>query len=86
MQRLFNDNSTAIQRQFNDYSMTIHRLLNNNSTAIRRQFSGYLTSIQRLHAFFISNAFISNARLKLAKNSAKAKQHPETELLAKMSK
>ena len=30
-----------------------------------------------LHAFFISNTFISNARLKLAKNQAKAKQHPE---------
>ena len=31
--------------------------------------------------FFISNTFISNARLKLAKNQAKAKQHPEAELL-----
>ena len=30
---------------------------------------------------FISNTFIYNARLKLAKNQAKAKQHPETELL-----
>ena len=29
--------------------------------------------------FFISNAFISNPRLKLAKNQANAKQHPETE-------
>ena len=34
-----------------------------------------------LHAFFISNTFISNARLKLAKNQANAKQHPEVELL-----
>ena len=34
-----------------------------------------------LHAFFISNTFISNTRLKLAKNQAKAKQHPEAELL-----
>ena len=33
-----------------------------------------------MHAFFISNTFISNARLKLAKNQAKAKQHPEAEL------
>ena len=32
-------------------------------------------------AFFISNTFISNAKLKLAKNQANAKQHPETELL-----
>ena len=34
-----------------------------------------------LHSFFISNTFISNARLKLAKNQANAKQHPEAELL-----
>ena len=27
--------------------------------------------------FFISNSLVSNARLKLAKNRAKAKQHPE---------
>ena len=31
--------------------------------------------------FFISNTFISNARLKLTKNKSKAKQHPESELL-----
>ena len=31
--------------------------------------------------FFISNTFISNARLKLAKNHAKAKQHLGAELL-----
>ena len=29
----------------------------------------------------MSNTFISNARLKLAKNQAKTKQHPETEIL-----
>ena len=35
-----------------------------------------------LHAFyFISNTFISNARLKIAKSQANAKQHPEAELL-----
>ena len=34
-----------------------------------------------LHAFFISNTFISNTRLKLAKKQAKATQHPEAELL-----
>ena len=32
-----------------------------------------------IHAFFISNTFINNARLKLAKNQANAKQHPEAE-------
>ena len=31
--------------------------------------------------FFISNTFISNDRLKLAKNQTNAKQHPEAELL-----
>ena len=35
----------------------------------------------QLHAFFISNTFISNARLKLAKNPANATQYPEAELL-----
>ena len=34
-----------------------------------------------LHAFFISNTFISNTRLKFAKSQAKAKQHPKAELL-----
>ena len=31
--------------------------------------------------FFISNAFISNAGLRLLKNQADVKQHPEAELL-----
>ena len=31
--------------------------------------------------FYLSNTFISNIRLRLAKNLAKAKQHPEAELL-----
>ena len=31
--------------------------------------------------FFISNTFISNARLKLANNQSNAKQHPEVKLL-----
>ena len=34
-----------------------------------------------INAFFISNTFISNARLKLVKNQGKAKEHPEAELL-----
>ena len=38
--------------------------------------------IYKLNAFFlISNIFISNAYLKLAKNQANAKQHPEAALL-----
>ena len=35
---------------------------------------GYIT-------FFVSNTFISNAMLKLAKNQVNARQHPEAELL-----
>ena len=38
-------------------------------------------SLSPTHIFFISNIFISNAKLKLAKNQANAKQHPEAELL-----
>ena len=35
-----------------------------------------------IHAFlYLSNTFISNVRLKLAKNERNAKQHPEAELL-----
>ena len=30
---------------------------------------------------FVSNTFLSNIRLKLEKNQAKSKQHPEAELL-----
>ena len=43
---------------------------------IGQQFSNMKTT-----RFFISNAFISDTRLKLVKNQANAKQHPETELL-----
>ena len=35
----------------------------------------------QLQAFFISNTFITNARLKLEKNRGKAKQHPKADLL-----
>ena len=45
---------------------------------MRKAFLQYAS----LHAFFfISNTFISNAKLKLAKNQANAKQHPEVERL-----
>ena len=36
---------------------------------------------EKLHVFFISNTFISKAGLKLAKNQAKAKQHPQTKII-----
>ena len=39
----------------------------------------YIIYIIYMHSFFISNISVSSARLKLAKNSAKAKQHPEVE-------
>ena len=35
----------------------------------------------KIHAFFISNTFVSNTRQKSVKNRAKAKQHAEVELL-----
>ena len=41
----------------------------------------YKTFLDDYKLFFISNSFISNARLKLAKNQANAKQHPQAELL-----
>ena len=34
-----------------------------------------------IYTLFLSNTFISNSRLKLAKNQANAKRHPEAELL-----
>ena len=37
--------------------------------------------IFKIEAFFMSNTFIRNARLKLKKYQAKDKQHPEGELL-----
>ena len=40
----------------------------------------------KITRFFMHNTFISNARLKLSKNQAKAKQHLEAELLTKISK
>ena len=40
-----------------------------------------VVSVKKYTLFFISNTFIFNARLKLAKNQANAKQQPEVELL-----
>ena len=48
----------------------------------KQGFSRFIgESVKEIHAFFISNTFISNGRLKLAKNEANAKQHTEAELL-----
>ena len=46
-----------------------------------RSSSKKFTKESQVHAFCISNTFISYVRLKLAKNQANAKQHPEPELL-----
>ena len=47
-----------------------------------REFFNSIPLLQLdLHAFFMNNIFISNANLKLAKNQANTKQHPEAELL-----
>ena len=40
---------------------------------------------KELTPFFINSTFISNARLKLAKNLAKAKEHHEAELLTNIT-
>ena len=40
-----------------------------------------LTKFSKIHAFFISNTFISNTRINFAKDQANAKQHPEAEPL-----
>ena len=45
------------------------------------KFNSFSVLINRYTLFFISNTSVSNARLKLAKNQANAKQYPETELL-----
>ena len=53
------------------------------TVAISEKVGGLLFSLFLwcfVHAFFISNTFISNAGLKLAKSQANAKQHPEAEL------
>ena len=55
------------------------------TTFYHKKFS-YQTTFSKgtffnLHAFFVSNTFISNARLQLAKNQANAKQNPEVEIL-----
>ena len=40
-----------------------------------------LKTIKKITRFFMSNNFISSARLELTKNQAKAKLHSEAELL-----
>ena len=45
------------------------------------QYSNMVKILEYTFFFYISNTFKSNIRLKLAKNQAKAKQHPEAELL-----
>ena len=47
----------------------------------RLNSSGFSRLAFDIHTCFISNTFINNDRLKLAKNKAKAKQHPQAELL-----
>ena len=50
-------------------------------SALRRILMKEYCVLTELHAFFISNTFISNARLKLAKDQANIKQHLKAELL-----
>ena len=43
--------------------------------------NGFCKKLHLRYTPFLSNTFISNARLKLANNQANAKQHPLAELL-----
>ena len=66
-------------------NVTVHEALNRDNLS-KKCFHTRPSILKKklsfeVHAFFVSNTFISNARLKLAKNQVKAKQHPETELL-----
>ena len=44
-------------------------------------YGNYLQSLLSYTSFFVSNTFISNAKLKSSKNQAKAKRHSKAELL-----
>ena len=56
-------------------------VLNHGMFCAELLFSSFFYYSSVLLAFFISNTVISNDRLKLAKNQANAKKHPEAELL-----
>ena len=67
------------------YNVTTHEALNRDNLS-KKCFHTRPSILKKklnfeLHAFFISNTVISNARFKMAKNVVKAKQHPEAELL-----
>ena len=47
--------------------------------SFQQEVAVYTLFYKQYTLFFISNTSISNARLKLAKNRANAKQHPEAE-------
>ena len=69
----------------NDYGISgdtffISFILKNFFLIVKANGKVNLHLFNRITRFFISNTLISNARLKLAKNQAKAKHHPETEL------
>ena len=61
------------------YPIFYHKF--DNACIFSAKYTGvFFAKITRYTLFFISNTFISNARLKLAKNQTKAKQHSEAEL------
>ena len=49
--------------------------------AYENKVVSYRFKFYAVHVFLAGNTFISNARLKLAKNQSNAMQHPEVELL-----
>ena len=73
-----------LKENLNLFTEYIYTLCNNGIKSCKFSFLKIVSPAPNLHAwlqaFFISNTFISNVRLKLTKKS-KVKQHPETEIL-----
>ena len=59
----------------------VAKIAKRNLIDVLLKFLAAKNSTNKVHAFFKSNTFISNVRLKLAKNQAKVYWHPEAELL-----
>ena len=73
----------TFQDSFSYSLMISHCLVNMFGIYVLRNCFGFTYSRLSfdIHAFFIRNTFIGNARLKLAKNEAKAKQHSQAEFV-----
>ena len=72
----FNDFSDGLKSHFRYIKLFRQKAASNLSAG---QSVFHWQFLYHLHPFFISNTFISNTRLNLAKIQAKVKQHSETE-------